>query len=766
MRQGGTSAGGRPFRAALIFMLILCWFCAAGSAPARAHAMLVGTQPAADAQLERAPDRFQFEFNEPVLPLRFSLFDQTGAPLALNPPQREPGDRIVLRPEAALGSGTYLLSYRVTSADGHPVAGSVRFQVGAAETSAIRSEALARLQAEAGTEAWRWTVVTLRWLLYASLIFGVGGAIALALIKAPASIMGPARKIALRACGCAAVLLVPYHLFATAALLGATGFAVLMPGTWWLMVSGPRAWTLAATAAGLAAIIWQLSKAGNKLVTAAGAIVVALGFTLTGHTASAEPAALVRSALILHILTGAFWLGSLPLLLLAARRLTAPEAKTVLGRFAIVAGPAVLVLLACGGLMTWVQTDGDLTALWTSDYGVRLSVKVLLVLGLLAVAAVNRAKLTPSLATRQSPGGKRWLVRLLTVDHGLAFVVVAATAILSLDPPPRLAMLHGTHGISPLAMGSEMRLSAGEEKLTVLFSPSVTDRTTVTLDYLDAEGKPAAVGEADLRLALPERGVEEMQWRAHRDAGGKLRAENVTVPFAGRWTLAVDLFVDDFTKRTFIGEARFDAGPAGHDMAAMGGGAHEGPHVMISDLDGAVMNENADHLPIDCKSLTGDIAITLHAGKRYALPGFVFGYDRYQWDVPACSRVTVTMVNEDHVRHQFMMHGLPRYLYPQGMIHLEADGGTSRRATFIVPAAPKTYFVHCDMAQHTEKGLKAQLKVAGGNGDLPNIPGITAPNPAEAGPVQWVPATYPTIIAGLLLLVVPLIFGAAAFARR
>jgi hypothetical protein len=44
----------------------------------------------------------------------------------------------------------------------------------------------------------------------------------------------------------------------------------------------------------------------------------------------------------------------------------------------------------------------------------------------------------------------------------------------------------------------------------------------------------------------------------------------------------------------------------------------------------------------------------------------------------------------------------------------------------ILPPGDKTYLVHCDIAQHMEKGMKAQLKVGKGDGDLPSIPGVTA----------------------------------------
>jgi FtsP/CotA-like multicopper oxidase with cupredoxin domain len=157
------------------------------------------------------------------------------------------------------------------------------------------------------------------------------------------------------------------------------------------------------------------------------------------------------------------------------------------------------------------------------------------------------------------------------------------------------------------------------------------------------------------------------------------------------------------------------------------------------DMDGMVMNENLDQLPRDCPSLSGEQAITVHAGKKYATAfnGTMFSFDRREWTVPPCSKVTITLVNEDQVRHQWMLHGLPRYLYPEGMFHLEANGGRQKTGTFIVPSAKKTYLVHCDIAQHMEKGMKAQLKVGGGDGDLPSIPGVTRSRQADSYPVRW-----------------------------
>ena len=93
--------------------------------------------------------------------------------------------------------------------------------------------------------------------------------------------------------------------------------------------------------------------------------------------------------------------------------------------------------------------------------------------------------------------------------------------------------------------------------------------------------------------------------------------------------------------------------------------------------------------------------------------------------VEPCSRVTVTFVNEDDIRHQWMVHGLPKYLYPTGMFHIEAMGGQRQTGTFIVPAESRNYLIHCDMAQHMEKGMRGQLVVGRGSGNLWGIAGIS-----------------------------------------
>jgi hypothetical protein len=161
-----------------------------------------------------------------------------------------------------------------------------------------------------------------------------------------------------------------------------------------------------------------------------------------------------------------------------------------------------------------------------------------------------------------------------------------------------------------------------------------------------------------------------------------------------------------------------------HDSMLMD---HGDGHLMDM-AGGMVMGQNADTLPGGCDSISETREVTVHAGHKYAekFPGRMFAFDTQEFNFKPCTKLTVHFVNEDNVRHQWMMHGLPKYLYPKGMFHLEATGPSKISGTLILPPGDKTYLVHCDIAQHMEKGMKAQLKVGKGDGDLPSIPGVTA----------------------------------------
>jgi len=182
--------------------------------------------------------------------------------------------------------------------------------------------------------------------------------------------------------------------------------------------------------------------------------------------------------------------------------------------------------------------------------------------------------------------------------------------------------------------------------------------------------------------------------------------------------VSVSVFAALFSLPTFAQEYQ------DHDGMLMN---HGDGHLMDM-AGGMVMGNNPDTLPGGCDKIAETKEITVRAGHKYAekFPGRMFAFDTQEFQFKPCTKLTVHFINDDSVRHQWMMHGLPKYLYPKGMFHLEVSGPAKISGTLILPPGDKTYLVHCDIAQHMEKGMKAQLKVGKGDGDLPSIPNVTA----------------------------------------
>lgn len=182
---------------------------------------------------------------------------------------------------------------------------------------------------------------------------------------------------------------------------------------------------------------------------------------------------------------------------------------------------------------------------------------------------------------------------------------------------------------------------------------------------------------------------------------------------------------------------------------------------MYMDEKSMIMNANENNLPKDCPKISENVNLTIRAGHKHATKFFgkMFAFDQQEWNVKPCAKINITFINDDQVRHQLMIHGLPGYLYPHGMFHLELYGQGQLTASLIVPSMKKTYLVHCEIPQHMEKGMKAQLKVDGGDVDIPSIPGISAAVRQDSYSVRWMGATwiilFTCVVVGCIL---PLIF--------
>lgn len=116
----------RGILAGLVVSLALV---AGGTSPASAHAALVGSDPADGSTLTTAPATITFTFNENVAqPAYVAVAAPDGTQAAVSD-IRAVDQTVTATVEDVDQRGTYSASYRVVSADGHPVTGTVTYEV-------------------------------------------------------------------------------------------------------------------------------------------------------------------------------------------------------------------------------------------------------------------------------------------------------------------------------------------------------------------------------------------------------------------------------------------------------------------------------------------------------------------------------------------------------------------------------------------------------------------------------------------------------------
>lgn len=119
-------------RALALVLVLLAGLVAPASA--LAHATLQSTLPERGQKLDTAPKEVVFIFDESVEGAFGALrvFDASGKEVqtgeAFHPDNR--GERIAIKLKPGLGDGTYTATYRVVSADGHPISSGFVFTVG------------------------------------------------------------------------------------------------------------------------------------------------------------------------------------------------------------------------------------------------------------------------------------------------------------------------------------------------------------------------------------------------------------------------------------------------------------------------------------------------------------------------------------------------------------------------------------------------------------------------------------------------------------
>jgi putative copper resistance protein D len=171
-----------------------------------------------------------------------------------------------------------------------------------------------------------------------------------------------------------------------------------------------------------------LGRAG-AWVSVLGGIIALFSFTQIGHISGSE-AALMDIALILHLLAVALWIGVLtPLYRLASSSTTYVSAANVGHRFGVVASVTVPILIVVGAYMGY-QLVGSFAALIETGYGQALIIKILLVSGLLGLAAVNKLRLIPALRLGDSVAASN-LSKSIYVEWLVIVAILGVSAALT-----------------------------------------------------------------------------------------------------------------------------------------------------------------------------------------------------------------------------------------------------------------------------------------------------------------------------------------------
>jgi methionine-rich copper-binding protein CopC len=100
----------------------------AGATVAHAHAHLTSAVPADASTLSASPPSLVLNFSEAALVTAASLQEVGGSPRKLVPLPTTAATRLSLALPALL-PGAYLVSWRILSADGHIVAGTIHFTI-------------------------------------------------------------------------------------------------------------------------------------------------------------------------------------------------------------------------------------------------------------------------------------------------------------------------------------------------------------------------------------------------------------------------------------------------------------------------------------------------------------------------------------------------------------------------------------------------------------------------------------------------------------
>ncbi|HEX4532245.1 MAG TPA: copper resistance protein CopC [Acidimicrobiia bacterium] len=379
------------------------------AAPASAHATLLTTDPQNGGVYDKPPSQVKLRFNEPVeVSLGgVRLFSSDRARVVTGSPEHPGGTQsevAVSLPQ--LDDGTYVVTWRVISADSHPVEGAFTFQVGSKATLSKKSAqgvADSLLASTGGSKTVGVVYGIDRAVLFGALALLIGGVVFLVAVW-------PRGRDDRRA---ARVVWGGWIGVAVTTVLGIALEGVYAAGLPLSKVFDPTVFrdvldtrygkvallrlALLVVAFPLLRLLLHRRPAAEHPVRAwwmVAAGLVGLGLAVTpglgGHAGTGIQTGLAIPADMVHVAAMACWLGGLVVLCIAVLpRGDADELRAVLPRYSALALGAVVALIVSGGYQAWRQV-GSIDALKSTDYGRLLIAKLVVFAALIVAAAFSR----------------------------------------------------------------------------------------------------------------------------------------------------------------------------------------------------------------------------------------------------------------------------------------------------------------------------------------------------------------------------------------
>jgi len=460
MRRHLMPRGGGGLRLAALAVVVAALH--PGADVAAAHTRLVRTAASSQA--------VALTFSTPASPrlTRVDVLAAAGDELDPGELRNAPGDpaTVTLPMRRALQSGRYFVTWSTANDDGHVVNGVFDFRLRAAPaagTSRARAGPVAPVvsvvSAPAAPAAVDGALSVARITQDAALTLAFGLVVFLQVVWRRMTAVGARRRsehVAPTAPVDAAVTARLRALLVVAAAFGAASAAaaVVLQGA---ALGGGAPWGRAAVTAlpdmltsragacwAVVALLWVAVIATARrrpagwLVAALTALLV-LSTPLRGHGGDGP----LGLAVVMHVAAAGAWIGGLVALLAAARaargllgmRERQPLLATVVSRFAAIALPCAVVVLATGALQAVALLDGP-EQLVTASYGRLVAVKLVLFVAIVGLAARARQALVGRLWKADGIGAAMAMRKTIVIELALAMTALTAAGAMASTGPP------------------------------------------------------------------------------------------------------------------------------------------------------------------------------------------------------------------------------------------------------------------------------------------------------------------------------------------